>query len=686
MSPLLNATGIATKNFGAMAKGLPVLTTAMGTAGLLLPPTPSPLCCSAGATADDAEPAACQLPARGGGHGVRGDLVDQSDGRPRRSSLASDCARQPGRMECQAWREAKAYERSVGGDRRGRGPAGGTGAAGPVGGAGGVPSRVGPVRGEAAAPAATAGSKDKAGAKRGRKAGAKVGGSKAAKGNPARPGARTLLQLPDRIDAVSEPATVGGLGRVAPEGVLPRSLLEAMRPGALSSARVVMAETSRSANGAGGRTPSELAKPAHPALHPSGALLVADAPRLFAKAAVAALSDDRLWSSLSRRGTRQLRSLAPPRQSAVLARALEGDLLLELPAEQACVLIAERGAPEGVRTLIDAMLRLRVAVHVLLVPEAGPGSERDTLGWGRAQGVFFYAGSPQVRARVPSALLVRGGCGMIHVAPPHPRPMRPAPSCRVQEQWGAMVAATPAPPIRFAIMLQPSLSEIAREIARPECVMSVPPAPLCLWTTTRHSSDADGTTRSSLRDALATITHVLREVGVGAGGSDGGGVGGAEDDSVVANDDRQAGAGSTGALQLARCIGAVLPLLLVSSSSPAVALAQSLSRRVRPPAEATAAKEALRLALLFEAALAERARLVLASSLQRAHQLAALSESALARRAPSSAENRVRLVPEGTPSARDLEWTEILSDLLATQLDRVDFGFGDPAMTNVHEP
>ncbi|KOO53627.1 hypothetical protein Ctob_015835, partial [Chrysochromulina tobinii] len=40
ISPLLNATGIATKNFHAMAAGLPVLTTPMGTAGLLLPAAP----------------------------------------------------------------------------------------------------------------------------------------------------------------------------------------------------------------------------------------------------------------------------------------------------------------------------------------------------------------------------------------------------------------------------------------------------------------------------------------------------------------------------------------------------------------------------------------------------------------------------------------------------------------------
>ena len=62
---------------------------------------------------------------------------------------------------------------------------------------------------------------------------------------------------------------------------------------------------------------------------------MADDPLEFAKAAVAALGDARLWEMLSAEGLRHQRVLCPARQSAVLGGALRQPLLIESPAEQA---------------------------------------------------------------------------------------------------------------------------------------------------------------------------------------------------------------------------------------------------------------------------------------------------------------------------------------------------------------
>ena len=50
VAPVRNATGVATKNFHSMGSGLPVLTTAMGLAGMKLPPRDLGLCCDASAS------------------------------------------------------------------------------------------------------------------------------------------------------------------------------------------------------------------------------------------------------------------------------------------------------------------------------------------------------------------------------------------------------------------------------------------------------------------------------------------------------------------------------------------------------------------------------------------------------------------------------------------------------------
>ena len=91
VSPLLNATGIATKNFHAMAAGLPLLTTAMGTAGLLLPPRRLGCCCDA--SASGRWPRQCKW------RRAEAESV---------ASLAEDCRATPSRLECKDWAAAKA--------------------------------------------------------------------------------------------------------------------------------------------------------------------------------------------------------------------------------------------------------------------------------------------------------------------------------------------------------------------------------------------------------------------------------------------------------------------------------------------------------------------------------------------------------------------------------------------------
>ena len=114
------------------------------------------------------------------------------------------------------------------------------------------------------------------------------------------------------------------------------------------------------------------------------------------------------------------------------------------PAPQACVLVYERGERDRLLPLLDTLLRLRVAVHLLQLPSASqPQDEIALLGWGRAQGVFTYAGS-------------------------------------AQEQWTAMLSAQPAPPLRFGMLLLTSLADVARQLQQPDCY-TLPPGPRCVW-------------------------------------------------------------------------------------------------------------------------------------------------------------------------------------------------------------
>ena len=97
------------------------------------------------------------------------------------------------------------------------------------------------------------------------------------------------------------------------------------------------------------------------------------------------------------------------------------------------MLVYERGARDRLLPLLDTLLRLRVAVHLLQLPSASqPEDETALLGWGRAQGVFSYAGS-------------------------------------AQEQWTAMLSAQPAPPLRFGMLVLTSLADVARQLQQPDC-------------------------------------------------------------------------------------------------------------------------------------------------------------------------------------------------------------------------
>eukprot|EP00966_Prymnesium_polylepis_P211961 4909434-Prymnesium_polylepis.3 len=133
--------------------------------------------------------------------------------------------------------------------------------------------------------------------------------------------------------------------------------------------------------------------PLHASAHPSGTLLVEDRPAAFARAALDALRDGALWAALSRAGLRHQRMLSAARQSGVMGEALRDGLQLDSPAEQACVIVLEPSDAPRLRAPLAAMLRLRVAVHVLLWPAAPADAENSLLGWARAQGVFTYAGS-----------------------------------------------------------------------------------------------------------------------------------------------------------------------------------------------------------------------------------------------------------------------------------------------------
>lgn len=311
VSPLLNATGIATKNFHAMAIGLPVLTTAMGTSGLMLPPHRVPLCCDGGASPV----------------GTCTRRASESAGfaaHVSRLSLVADCRLHPTRMECQAYQAAiKAATRQAAGSRV---LLIGGGGGGQEGGPDGEPEW---------RPTASHGMADRTG--------------------PSLP-ATLPAELLLAVHLAETPAGVAGLRTISGRG------------GAESAA-------SRDE-----RRPS-----AHPALHPSGAMLVEDAPLAFARAAIDALHRPRLWDEVSRTALRHQRMLSVARQSGVVGEVLRDALLLEPPAEQACVLVAEASDRANLLGPLAALTRLRIAVHLVLLPSATAASEALLLGSSHTQ-------------------------------------------------------------------------------------------------------------------------------------------------------------------------------------------------------------------------------------------------------------------------------------------------------------
>jgi hypothetical protein len=109
-------------------------------------------------------------------------------------------------------------------------------------------------------------------------------------------------------------------------------------------------------------------------------------------------------------------------QSAEIARGIAGGgVQARLPAERSCiVLCSERKAADvgyTLRTVLGQLLRLRIAAHIVMLAEANePSSEEKAFGWAQTQGVFFYSGSPL-------------------------------------EQWSAIRAASPYPPVSFAVVV-----------------------------------------------------------------------------------------------------------------------------------------------------------------------------------------------------------------------------------------
>jgi len=242
---------------------------------------------------------------------------------------------------------------------------------------------------------------------------------------------------------------VGGRALLSGLGAPWRSLLTA--DGSLPDARPLV--VLRGGKGSGGAGPAGglrvIPTPSHASLHPSGAALVTDDPSAFASAAVAALTDDSLWRHLSRRGLRQMRMLvSPARQAAVLSAAMRDPLLLDAPAEQACVLLVDACAPRAealamLRRVLSALFSLRVAVHILVSPAAvQPATELDLLGWLRTQGAFTYAGD-------------------------------------AAEQWTAILGSAAAPPLRFAVLLHEGEPALLRSLAEPHCQGEVKHH--CIW-------------------------------------------------------------------------------------------------------------------------------------------------------------------------------------------------------------
>jgi hypothetical protein len=149
------------------------------------------------------------------------------------------------------------------------------------------------------------------------------------------------------------------------------------------------------------------------------------------------------------------------------------------------VLVYERGEHDRLLPLLDTLLRLRVAVHLLQLPSASqPEDEIALLGWGRAQGVFTYAGS-------------------------------------AQEQWTAMLSAQPAPPLRFCMLLLTSLADVARQLQQPDCY-TIQPGPRCVWAqSTPPGAPQPAAPAASLRrlTTLASRTELAGVMGVITSGS-----------------------------------------------------------------------------------------------------------------------------------------------------------------------
>lgn len=548
VAPVRNATGIATKNFHAMGAGLPLLTTALGVAGMRLPARPVGLCCEP--SPSSAWPPHCRR-------------RDNGWVPPVRPSLEQGCAGSPKRLECATYRAA--------------------------------------------------------------------------------------LQAAAQRDA-------------APG----RALLAAAAPGARPP--IVMrashgAAAADQAPAAGGPSPAGTPLPALGALHASGCVLVADDAPGFASAALAALTDDGLWARLSAAGLRQMRQLVSPAvQAAVLASSLRDPLLLDPPAEQACVLIVD-ACGTALRPLfeatVSALLRLRVAVHLIALPSAvHPASERCLLGWDRAQGVFSYAGG-------------------------------------AAEQWTAALASSAAPTLRFAVLLHDGAPAFLRALAEPDC-QARPAGPRCVWAEADALGDGASDERETGGEEGAADLAGLRaaeglagnaSVDVGRRAADGGVGAWAVNASIgwgstslahklygLHSAFRRNAARAGGAplceaqgacagrapepdtlplLRLLDCIVRAqrLPLLTVVASTAALRLEARRPAAAQPPEPAAAL---VAVAAQYERALLAKATIAVGS---RGAQLQHLR--ALAPHVPAAA------LPDGpTPAARDARWIGLLSQLL----------------------
>jgi hypothetical protein len=512
VAPVRNATGIATKNFHAMAAGLPLLTTALGVAGMRLPARPVGLCCEPSA----AWPPQCRR-------------RDNGWAQLARPSLEEGCAAAPKRMECAAY--------------------------------------------------------------------------------------RATLQAGEQREAAPGRAT---LAAAAPEKVLPPVVLRASR-------------------GAAAGNPPPPA-PAHVSLHASGCALVADDAPGFALAALAALTDDNLWGRLSASGLRQMRQLVSPAvQAAVLSAAMREPLLLDPPAEQACVLILDACATALrplLETTIGALLRLRVAVHLIALPSAvQPDSERCLLGWDRAQGFFSYAGG-------------------------------------AAEQWTAALASSVAPPLRFAVLLHDGAHALLRALSEPDCQVA-PAGSRCVWAEAGVGGDGWVDTGEAAADPAGARRGAL-EGGEGSGEGNASFIWGSTPLARKLHDlhsafsrsvewgapmcEAHGACGGPDTLPLLRLLDCVvhaqqLPLLTIVASTAALRLE---ARRPDAPMPLEPAAALMAVTTEYERALLAKATLAVGREGAVLQHLRALAPSV-----PTAA------LPEGpTPAARDARWVGLLSQLL----------------------